>query len=75
MSLLLIILGAGLVYLLTTRIGAALSQTQSASFFLPPAIVTVANALGICALRAASLAPKAAVFAGHAGSVETVGLP
>ena len=71
MSLLLIMLGAGLVFSLTSRYGATLGQTQSVSFFLPPATVTLANAMPC----ASSLAPKAVVFAGRAGRVETVGLP
>jgi len=75
MSLLLIMLGAGLVFSLTGRGGAALSQTQSALFVLPPAIVNSFSALGIRVLRAASPALKASVSTGHSGTAETVGLP
>lgn len=73
MSLFLIMLGAGFFFSLTSRFGVSLSRTQSASFFLPP-IATFANALGIRRACAAVRAPMPLVFAGHSGSVETVGL-
>jgi len=75
MSLLLIMLGAGLVFSLTSRCGAAFSQTQPALFFLPPAIVAFVNALRVRTFRAAGSAPKAVVSAWYGGRFETVGLP
>jgi len=74
MSLLLIILGAGLVFSLTGRCGEALSRTQRASFFLPPTIVNSVKAVEACLLNVAGLAPEAAVFACGFGSKETAGL-
>ena len=62
MSLLLIMLGAGFVFSLTSRFGAALIRTESASFFLPP-IATFVNTQGLFGVRAVATAPNARVFA------------
>ena len=75
MSLLLIILGAGLVFLLANRFGASLSRTGSAFLFLPPTIVSSVKTVRIALLLAARRAPGAEVFAACGGSAGTVGLP